>query len=60
MSSFKIEVNWTLNGVDMTSQTYTDFKYAHNYEGFGLGAPPVQIPHIKCVYVDVVISLSQI
>ena len=35
MSSFKFEVNWTLNGVDMTSQTYTHFINA-----------PVQIPHM--------------
>ena len=29
MSPFKFEVNWALNGVDMTSQTYTHFIWAH-------------------------------
>ena len=44
MSSFKFEINWTLNGVDMTSNLYTF--YMGPYEGFGLEAPPVQIPHM--------------
>ena len=26
---FKFEVNWTLNGVDMTSQTYKHFIWPH-------------------------------
>ena len=42
MSSFKFEVNWTLNGVDMTTQTH---KHG-SYEGTGQEVPPVQIPHM--------------
>ena len=41
-SSSKFEVNWTLNRVDTTSQTYTG-----PYEGFALEAPPDQMPHMS-------------
>ena len=37
---------WTLNGVDMTSRTYTHF-YVDPYEGFALEVPPDQIPHMS-------------
>ena len=46
MAPFKFEVNWMFNGVDMTSQTYTHFIWAHNYRRFGLEVPPVQISHM--------------
>ena len=43
MVPFKFEVNWMFNGVDMTSQTYTHFIWAHMGD---LEAPPVQISHM--------------
>ena len=45
MSSFKFEVIWTLNGVDYDLTNLYTF-YMCLYEGFGLEAPPVQIPHM--------------
>ena len=39
----KIILNWTLNGVDMTSQTYTYSIWAHMSTG---GTPPYQVPHM--------------
>ena len=54
MSYFKFEVNWTINGVDMTSQTYTHFIYAHMRDL----VPPIHMgPYKMC---DTVYRCAQI
>ena len=58
MSPFKFEVNWALNGVDVTLQTYTHFIYAHMWDLVWrrLQCKSFISAHIKSVYVCEVIS----
>ena len=59
MAPFKFEVNWMFNGVDMTSQTYTHFIWAHmgDLVGRRLQCKSLIWAYIKCVYVCEVISI---